>query len=149
MSKKSAPKKRKKRARKKKFSLSKYSILTTITIQSGNVIDNPDPLVVPPEAAVVWIVDNQDGNPHDVSIDPALVTHKNNGKKEHPFILKCSVLEALGVGAGQRGIMFALTRAGLKNDQYKYEIASTNGNGTSNKLDPDLDVVDPNSTRNT
>lgn len=129
-----------------KFNLSTYSVLATITIEKGNAIADPAPLVVPPRSAVVWIVDNQDTRPHDVSIDPRVVTNKKNGRKEHPFT-KSAVLSCLGVPAGGRDVMFALTKGGLVRERYKYEIASTNDNGTAIKLDPDLDVVDPNSGR--
>jgi hypothetical protein len=146
MAKKSAAAPAKKKSKKKnKRARASYSVLTTITIRRGNVIDNPDALVVPPKAAAIWIVDNKDTDDHEVSIDPRNITHKKNGRKEHPFT-KNAVL-TVSVAAGERDVMFALTKGGLVKEGYKYEIESTNGDGTAYKLDPDLDVVDPSSIR--
>jgi hypothetical protein len=142
MAKKKAPK-RKKKAKRRPVTLTRYNILTTITIKTGNVIVDPDPLVCLPKGPVVWIVDNQDSVSHDVSIDPDSFRRKDNGKKENP-LTKSSVLSTT-VGSGGRDFMIAFIKGGLKKDGYYYSIASSNKNGTSIVLDPDLDVIDPNS----
>jgi hypothetical protein len=145
MSKKKAPKpgKKKKGKKKKRVLLSSYNILTTITIETGNVIVNPVLLVGLPKAPIVWIIDNQDSASHDVSVDPLKFKNKKTGKKENP-LTKSDVLSAT-VPAGGRDVFFGLIKGGLGGRRYKYAIASTNGDGTSNELDPDLDVIDPGS----
>jgi len=145
MSKKKAPKRgKKKRKKKQRVLLSDYSILTTITIQAGNEIVDPEPLVGLPKGPIAWIIDNEDSDPHDVSIDPLAFKNKKSGKKQNP-LTKSTVLSTSVSGNGGRGLLFAILKGGLTNVSFKYAIASTNGDGTSNQLDPDLDVIDPNS----
>ena len=120
-----------------------FQILTTIVVDSGNQIDDPQPLRCVPGAPVVWLVRNRDDSAHDVSIDPATFKRKDNGKHEHPFS-KRDVLKVT-VDPDGFGLLVINIKKGAKNAVHKYSVGSSNGNGTTNVLDPDLEVVDPGS----
>src|SRR5215472_9080637 len=143
MSKKKKPAKRRKRSSGGKASSTGFQILTTIVVEEGNVLDDPAELRCIPGAPVAWLVRNQDGTAHDVSIDPADFKRKDNGKREHPFS-KGDVLTT-PVDADGFGLLIATIKKGAKNAGYKYSVRSSNGNGTTNVLDPELEVVDPGS----
>ena len=143
MSKKKRQSKRRKRSSRAAGTSTGFHILTTIVVGSGNTISDPTPLVCIPGACVVWLVRNQDIVAHDVSIDPADFKRKDNGNREHPFPKK-DVL-TVHVDPDDYGLLITSIKKGAKNAVYKYSVRSSNGNGTTNVLDPDLEVVDPGS----
>jgi hypothetical protein len=143
MSKKKRQGKRRKRSSTAGSTPSGFQILSTIVVDSGNQIADPTPLTCVPGAPVVWLVRNQDDAAHDVSIDPADFKRKDNNKHEHPFT-KASVM-SVSVDPDDTGMIVATIKKGAKNAGYKYSVRSSNGNGTTNVLDPDLEVVDPGS----
>jgi len=140
------PRRRKKGASEQ--STTQYNLETTIVINKGNKIAEPDRLVCLPGGPVTWLISNQDTETHTVIIDPEDFTHKSNGKHEHP-LTKDDELIAPHIPAGGFGLITATVRKGLKVENYKYLIRSANddddGGVTGSYRDPDFDVVDPNS----
>jgi hypothetical protein len=143
MSKKKKQSKRRTRSASADATSAGFQTLTTIVVQNGNKIDDPDPLVCIPGAPVTWLVFNQDGIAHDISIDPADFRRKDNGNHEHPFPKK-DVL-TVTVQPNHYDVLYTTIKKGAKNVIYKYSVRSSNGDGTTNVLDPDLEVVDPGS----
>jgi hypothetical protein len=143
MSKKKKQGKKKKRSPKAGAASTGFQILATIIVDEGNQIEDPAPLACIPGGPVAWLVRNQDDTAHDVSIDPGDFKRKDNGKREHPFP-KRDVL-TVTVEPDDYGLLVATIKKGAKNAGYKYSVRSSNGNGTTNVLDPDLEVVDPGS----
>ena len=143
MSKKKPQAKRRKRSSSTKTTSAGFQILATIVVESGNQISEPASLTCIPGAPVVWLVRNHDDTAHDVSVDPAEFKRKDNGKPEHPFPKK-DVLTVTVPPGGFR-LLITTIKNNATNAGYKYSVRSSNGNGTTNVLDPDLEVVDPGS----
>ena len=120
--------------------------VTTIVIQARNTIVDPGPLQGEPDKTVAWVVDNQDAYDHVVTIDPLEVIHRTKKKKENPFKTKKPI--SIAVAAGTQSILGPAKlnpKASFpsKAEPYKYAIESSNADGTSVILDPDLDVITP------
>jgi hypothetical protein len=132
---------KKKRASTPKAQL-KYQYATTIVIGSGNTISMPEPIVTFRKGPVVWIVENDDGEQHKVSIAPEKMTKRGTTTKKHPFKDGTSAFETT-VHKKDAEVIVARTHT-KPNEQYKYVIDSYPASGgTPQTLDPDLDVDDP------
>ena len=125
---------------------------TIILIGKGNVINNPTALSCLPDGPVMWIVKNKDTVPHTVTIDPANFVNTDTGKKAHPFKGNGAPIVWTVNGNGgtatfpDSGALPVIKSRGNFSKfptPFKYEIESSNADGTKNGLDPDLDVIDP------
>jgi len=133
----------KKRKRVKK-SAQPLQTLATIVVQPGNTIQDPGPLFCMPDGPVSWLVVNNDGEPHVVSIDTAKIKHKNNNTFQHPFTGKTH-LKSPQLQNGETAVLWAMIGPSFLNrrERYKYAIDSSGPQGTGSTLDPDLDVIEP------
>jgi len=116
----------------------KFTLLTTIVVDVGNVIMDPDDIKSLRAGPVVWLVYNNDNTAHTVGIDPATFKIKDTGVYENPLAER----KPLSSGAVQPKSV-GLINAHIKGDaqfaKYKYTITTVGGT----PLDPELDVVDP------
>ena len=124
-----------------KLTPDKYRLAVTINLPMNG---DPDPLVCLPDGPVVWLIRNNDGkHGFDVSIDPTKFVH--NGKKEHP-LPKNDKLTA-HVPPGGYNFIATTIKKGFHRDHFTYVIdVVQTGTGSVRPIviDPDLDVIDPN-----
>ena len=112
------------------------SPFTTIVVDSGNTILEPAIPRCPQSGAILWLVYNNDIDPHTVGIDPAsFETTDTPPIKMNPLLGgKISV----NVASKELAYLAAAIRPDAQIRRYKYTITS------DKKLrDPELDVVDP------
>ena len=114
-----------------------FTVLTTIVVDTGNVIIDPDDIQSLRAGPAVWLVYNNDTTAHTVGIDPASFKIKATGVYENPLAEK-RPLSSGTVASKSVGIINAHIKGDAEFTKYKYTITSD-----GQPLDPDLDVVDP------
>ena len=119
----------------------KYRLAVTINLPFTK---DPDPLVCLPDGPVLWLIRNNDGkHGFDVTIDP--MKFKHNGKKEHPFPKNDKL--TTHVPPGLYGVIASTIKKGFTRDRFTYviDVAQTGSSPVPPIIiDPDLDVIDPN-----
>jgi hypothetical protein len=125
----------------KKTLNSKFSLLTTVVIDTGNQILNPDDLKGARNGPVVWLFYNRDSAAHTAVIDPATFKLSGTPTYENPLVEKKPI--SRNVDPGHFILLVANVRPDAQITKYKYSIASQTAGGKTTTLDPDLDVVDP------
>ena len=114
----------------------RFTVLTTIVIDSGNSILDPDPPKCGRGGPVGWIVYNNDKAPHTVAIDPGKFKIKGTSTYVNPLV--GNKLLSVLVNPGDARFLDAIIKPDAQFQTYKYTISSD-----KRELDPDLDVVDP------
>ena len=113
-----------------------FNVLTTIVIDTGNTILDPDKLTSLRAGPAAWIVYNNDTAPHTVVIDPGSFKIKGTPNHVNPLVGNKSL--SVTVDPDQYATIVAIIKGNAQYATYKYSIASD-----GKTLDPDLDVVDP------
>jgi hypothetical protein len=114
---------------------------TTVIIDAGNNILNPDDLQAKRAGPIVWLIYNHDSVAHKVSIDPDSFRIKGTTSRNNPLDTITVTALTADVGPNQLGLITANIKDNATYAKYKYDITSQGGKPMT--LDPDLDVVDP------
>jgi len=114
-----------------------FKLLTTIVVDTGNTLFDPDPLQCLRSGPVVWLVYNNDTTEHTVGIDPNSFKNESTGLYENPLAEKKPL--TVTVQPKSVGLMDAHIKGDAKFNAYKYTITTLGGT----PLDPELDVVVP------
>ena len=113
---------------------------TTIIIDAGNNILDPDDLQAKRAGPIAWLIYNHDSVSHIVTIDPNSFKIKGTNSKDNPLDKGAPL--TVDVAPNQLGLITAKIKGNATYAKYKYDITSQGG-GPPATLDPDLDVVDP------
>src|SRR5205085_796834 len=100
----------------------RFKLSTTIVIDTGNIIGNPDPLASLRAGPVAWIVYNRDSAQHTVTIDPASFKIKQTGAYENPLVGHSALHVSLQ--HGEYGVLVGIIKGNAQFETYKYTIVS-------------------------
>ncbi len=140
-----APKKRpapKKKQAPRSLFPTKVAVLTRIVIPKNGTAPKPAKLIGFRKTPIVWLIHNKDTDAHTISIDPA--SFEVGGVANNPLTETTHIISG-SIPGGHWDVLVGHMRPDADVLlSYHYEIELRNmADATSTRIDPDLDVVDP------
>lgn len=120
---------------------SKIKMHTRIIIDKTGNPAAPGKALPVSKGPIVWLIVNQDTNPHTITINPASFIDRATSQPYNPLTTNTPI--SVPVGGKDFNFLRADIKPGLGGRIFKYEFEKDGVVVHFRGIDPDLDVVDP------